>query len=137
MSADSMPVAIVAGGLATRRRPITETIPKALVPVAGEPFLTHQLKLLARHGLGDIVLCVGHLGGQIEARYGDGRAHGVRLRYSYDGPHLRGTAASLRPAPPFLGKIVLVFYRGPYLYTGYYREFLHHSERHSDPPQLS
>src|SRR5271154_5141491 len=119
MSADSMPVAILAGGLATRLRPITETIPKALVPVAGEPFLTHQLRLLARHGLRDIVLCVGHLGDQIEARYGDGRAHEVRLRYSYDGPHLRGTAGALRQAIPLLGKSFLVLYGDSYLDIDY------------------
>ncbi len=115
----SLPVAILAGGLATRLRPITQTIPKALVPVAGAPFLTHQLKLLTRHGLRDIVLCVGYLGDQIEAAYGDGKAHGVRLRYSYDGPNLRGTAGALRQALPLLGEAFLVLYGDSYLEIEY------------------
>ncbi len=114
-----LPVAILAGGLATRLHPITQTIPKALVPVAGVPFLTHQLKLLASHNLCDIILCVGHLGGQIEAAYGDGRAHGVRLRYAYDGPDLRGTAGALRQALPLLGKSFLVLYGDSYLEIDY------------------
>jgi NDP-sugar pyrophosphorylase family protein len=115
----TLPVAILAGGLATRLRPITHTIPKALVPVAGEPFLTHQFRLLARHDLRDIVLCIGHLGEQIEAVYGDGSAHGVRLRYSYDGPHLRGTAGALRQALPLLGDAFLVLYGDSYLEIDY------------------
>ena len=72
-------VAILAGGLATRLRPITETIPKSLVPVAGRPFLAYQLELLRRQGFHHIVLCVGHLGEQIEAAFGDGRQWGVQL----------------------------------------------------------
>jgi len=116
---EALPLAILAGGLATRLRPITETIPKALVPVAGEPFLTHQLRLLSRHGLRDIVLCVGHLGEQIEAAYGDGQAHGVRLRYSYDGPRLRGTAGALQRALPLLGDAFLVLYGDSYLEIDY------------------
>src|ERR1017187_1405858 len=57
-----LPVAILAGGLATRLRPATEKVPKLLVEVAGEPFLTHQIRLLRRAGLTRLVLCVGHLG---------------------------------------------------------------------------
>ena len=115
----SLPLAILAGGLATRLRPITHTIPKALVPVLGVPFLTHQLKLLARYDLRDIVLCVGYLGEQIESAYGDGHAHGVRLRYSYDGPNLRGTAGALRQALPLLGDAFLVLYGDSYLEIDY------------------
>ena len=119
MSYPTLPVAILAGGLATRLRPITQTIPKALVPVAGEPFLTHQLRLLARNNLREIVLCVGHLGEQIEAAYGDGQAHRVHLSYSYDGPELRGTAGALRQALPLLGNSFLVLYGDSYLDIDY------------------
>src|SRR5688572_12560823 len=66
------PVAILAGGLATRLRPITEKIPKLLVEVAGEPFFSHQIRLLKASGLSHFVLCVGHLGEMIVDRYGDG-----------------------------------------------------------------
>ncbi len=109
----------LAGGLATRLHPITHTIPKALVPVADAPFLTHQLKLLTRHNLREIVLCVGHLGEQIEAAYGDGHAHGVKIRYSYDGPNLRGTAGALHQALPLLEDAFLVLYGDSYLEIDY------------------
>jgi len=62
----NLPVAILAGGLATRLRPLTETRPKALLPVASKPFLAHQLELLRSQGLSRVVLCVGHLGETIE-----------------------------------------------------------------------
>ena len=75
----TLPVALLAGGLATRLKPITATIPKALVDVAGKPFVVHQLELLRRHGIRRVVLCVAHLADQIEAVLGDGRAHGLEL----------------------------------------------------------
>jgi NDP-sugar pyrophosphorylase family protein len=112
-------MAILAGGLATRLHPITQTIPKALVPVAGKPFLAHQLKLLARNNVRDIVLCVGYLGNQIEEVFGDGRDFGVQLRYCHDGPELRGTAGALRQALPLLGKSFLVLYGDSYLDINY------------------
>ena len=121
MNADPSPlaIAILAGGLATRLHPITQAIPKALVPVANQPFLAHQLRLLSRRGLRDIVLCVGHLGRQIEDRFGDGRDYGVLLRYSYDGEKLRGTAGALRHALPMLGDAFLVLYGDSYLDIDY------------------
>ena len=73
-----LPVAILAGGLATRLRPITRTVPKALIEVAGEPFLAHQLRLLARHGFERVVLLVGYLGEQIRDFARDGREFGQR-----------------------------------------------------------
>jgi len=86
-----IPVAILAGGLATRLRPVTEKIPKSLVPVAGKPFLAHQLELLHARGIRRAVLCIGYLGEMIQHDFGDGRAFGVRLDYSFDGPKLLGT----------------------------------------------
>ena len=68
----SLPVVILAGGLATRLRPVTEKIPKALVEVAGRPFLERQIELLKRNLIEEIILCVGYLGEMIEERYGDG-----------------------------------------------------------------
>ncbi|MEO6740525.1 MAG: sugar phosphate nucleotidyltransferase, partial [Chthoniobacteraceae bacterium] len=102
MKAD-LPVAILAGGLATRLRPITEKIPKSLVDIAGEPFLAHQLRLLHSHGIQRAVLCVGHLGEMIERDFGDGAAFGIELKYSFDGPVLLGTGGALRLALPLLG----------------------------------
>src|SRR6266446_4973610 len=90
-SPDMLPVAILAGGLATRLEPVTRTIPKALLEVAGKPFIRRQLDYLFRQGVTRVVACVGHLGEQIEAAVGDGRAFGLALLYSYDGPVLLGT----------------------------------------------
>ena len=59
------PVALLAGGLATRLRPLTEKVPKLLIEVAGEPFFSHQLRLLKKQGLTRVVLCVGYLGEMI------------------------------------------------------------------------
>ena len=86
-----IPVAILAGGLATRLRPLTEKIPKSLVPVAGKPFLAHQLELLQARGIRHAVLCIGYLGEMIQHDFGDGHAFGLRLDYSFDGPKLLGT----------------------------------------------
>ena len=79
-----IPIAILAGGLATRLRPITEKIPKSLVPVAGKSFLAHQLELLQSRGIRRVVLCIGYLGEMIQSAFGDGSAFGVQLDYSFD-----------------------------------------------------
>jgi len=111
----TLPVAILAGGVATRLRPLTETLPKSLVEVAGEPFITHQLRLLRREGIRDVVLCVGHLGDQIEACVGDGRRFGLNAAYSFDGERLMGTGGALRRALPLLGDAFFVLYGDSYL----------------------
>lgn len=118
-SVSEIPVAILAGGLATRLRPITEKIPKSLVPVAGRPFLAHQLELLRSRGITRAVACVGHLGGMIEREFGDGSAYGVRLEYSFDGPKLLGTGGAIRQALPRLGSDFFVLYGDSYLPTEY------------------
>ena len=89
-----VPAAILAGGLATRLRPITTTIPKAMVEVAGRPFIAHQLDLLRENGVRRVVLCLGYLGEQIEQYLGDGAAFGMELRYSHDGDRLLGTGGA-------------------------------------------
>jgi NDP-sugar pyrophosphorylase family protein len=119
-SADAdLPVAILAGGLATRLRPVTEKIPKLLVEVAGEPFFSHQLRLLQRVGLTRLVLCVGHLGEQIVERYGDGAKWGVQIDYAFDGPTLLGTGGALIRALPQLGDAFYVLYGDSYLPVDY------------------
>src|SRR5262245_47348338 len=114
-----LPVAILAGGLATRLRPVSETIPKALVPVAGEPFLAHQLRLLAASGIRRVTLCVGYLGDTIEAFAGDGSRFGLELSYSSDGPELRGTAGAIAHARRLLGDDFFVLYGDSYLPCDY------------------
>lgn len=118
-SSSDLPVAILAGGLATRLRPITTQIPKLLVGVAGEPFFSHQIRLLRAAGLTRLVLCVGHLGEQIVDRYGDGSAWGVTIDYSFDGPVLLGTGGALIRALPKLGEAFYVLYGDSYLPIDY------------------
>jgi NDP-sugar pyrophosphorylase family protein len=114
-----LPIAILAGGLATRLRPVTETIPKALIEVAGEPFLAHQLRLLRRHGFERVVMCVGYLGEKIQEYAGDGSAFGLQVEYSFDGPLLLGTAGALCRALPMLGDEFAVIYGDSYLPCDY------------------
>jgi MurNAc alpha-1-phosphate uridylyltransferase len=90
-----MQCVILAGGLATRMRPITETIPKALIPVGGAPFIDHQLDWLSRHGVTEVVLSVGYRGDMLSRHVGDGARWGLRLRVVDEGGDLRGTAGAL------------------------------------------
>lgn len=114
-----LPVAILAGGMATRLRPITEKIPKLLVEVAGEPFFSHQLRLLKKQGLTKIVLCVGYLGDMIVDLYGDGAQWGVQIDYSFDGEKLLGTGGALIQALPKLGEAFYTLYGDSYLPVSY------------------
>jgi NDP-sugar pyrophosphorylase family protein len=122
-----IPVAILAGGLATRLRPITEKIPKSLMAVAGKPFLAHQLELLRSRGIRRAVLCVGYLGEMIQRDFGDGSAFDVRLDYSFDGPQLLGTGGAIKRALPLLGDEFFVLYGDSYLPVDYapVAEFFH------------
>jgi NDP-sugar pyrophosphorylase family protein len=112
-------VAILAGGLATRLQPMTETVPKSLLEVNGEPFLVHQLRLLRAKGIRRVVLCVGHLGELIRRATGDGSAWGLQVDYSFDGPALLGTAGAVRNALPKLGESFFVMYGDSYLPCDY------------------
>jgi NDP-sugar pyrophosphorylase family protein len=109
------PLALLAGGLSTRLRPITETVPKSMVPVAGEPFIAHQMRWLARQGVGRVVICCGFLGEQIEDYVGDGAAFGCSVRYSYDGNPLKGTGGAIKKALPQLGNQFFLMYGDSYL----------------------
>jgi N-acetyl-alpha-D-muramate 1-phosphate uridylyltransferase len=117
----SLPVAILSGGLATRLRPVTEKIPKALIEINGEPFLAHQLRLLHARGIRRAVLCVGHLGEMIRDFAGTGEQFGVELQYSFDGPVLRGTGGAIHQALPLLGEAFFVLYGDSYLPCDYAR----------------
>lgn len=110
-----LPVAILMGGLATRLRPITETIPKSLVEVAGQPFIIRQLTYLRDQGVRRVVLCIGYLGEMIEAVVGDGQWLGIEVAYSPDGPVLLGTGGALKKALPMLGGNFFVLYGDSFL----------------------
>jgi NDP-sugar pyrophosphorylase family protein len=114
-----LPVAILAGGLATRLRPLTDKIPKALIDVNGEPFIAHQLRLLASRGIGRAVVCLGYRGEMVRDLVGDGRPFGLHVDYSFDGPVLRGTAGAIHQALPLLGESFFVLYGDSYLPCDY------------------
>lgn len=127
---EKIPVAILAGGLATRLRPITEKIPKSLVPVAGRPFLAHQLEFLHVRGIRRAVLCIGYLGEMIRDEFGSEK-FGVKLDYSFDGPKLLGTGGAIKQAMPMLGDEFFVLYGDSYLPIEYapIAKFFHESGR--------
>jgi NDP-sugar pyrophosphorylase family protein len=110
-----LPVAILAGGLATRLRPLTEAIPKSLVEINGEPFLWHQLRLLRQNGIDRVVLCLSHLGEKVRDSVGDGRTFGLHIDYAFDGPTLLGTAGALKQAEALLGESFFILYGDSYL----------------------
>ena len=110
-----MQCVILAGGLATRLRPITEKIPKSMVTVRGKPFLEYQLEMLRRNGLTDIVLCVGYLHEQIRNYFGDGKSFGVNISYSVESDKLLGTAGAIRQAAQLLQHDFFVQYGDSYL----------------------
>jgi MurNAc alpha-1-phosphate uridylyltransferase len=93
-----MQCVILAGGLGTRMRPLTDTCPKTLLPVRGRPFAYHQLHWLAAQGITEVVYSIGHQGDLIR-RYWDQEPWPVsRIRYVDEGQRLRGTAGALRLA---------------------------------------
>ena len=119
LSEGLLPIAILAGGLATRLRPATETIPKALLEVSGEPFVAHQLRLLRSAGARRVVLCIAYLGNLVRDFVGSGEQFHLDVAYSDDGPALRGTAGALLHAAPLLGESFLVLYGDSYLPCDY------------------
>ena len=114
-----MQMVILAGGLGTRLRPLTQALPKVLVPVDGKPFLHHQIELLKAHDIRDIVLCVGHRADQIRACFGEGNRLGVRIRYSEERGMLLGTAGALKNAEPLLEDDFFLLYGDSYLPVDY------------------
>ncbi len=109
---------ILAGGLGVRLRPLTLEVPKPMVPVAGKPYLEHQLLLLAEHGIRNVVILTGYLGEQIEECFGDGSALGLSVRYSRERTPL-GTGGALLKAQPLLAAEFLVIYGDSYLPIDY------------------
>lgn len=114
-----MQAVILAGGLATRLRPLTETVPKSMLLVAGKPFLEHQIALLRKLRVHDIVLCVGYLSQMIQDYFGDGSKFGVTITYSRETETLLGTGGALRNAAPLLRNDFLVTYGDSYLMLDY------------------
>jgi len=116
-------VVILAGGMGTRIRPVVADRPKILIPVNGRPFIEWQFDLLARCGVKEILLCVGHFADQIERHAGDGSPFGIQITYSHEEPdHLMGTGGALVNALPLLREKFMVLYGDSFLPIDY-REF--------------
>ncbi len=114
-----LPVAILAGGLATRLRPLTEKIPKALIDVEGEPFIAHQLRLLRSKGVHRVVVCAGYLGDLIKNYVGSGKQFGLEVDYSFEQGALLGTGGAVKKALPLLGSAFFILYGDSYLPCDY------------------
>ena len=112
-----MQCVILAGGRGTRMAPLTDTLPKALLPVAGRPFADWQLMWLRAEGVDEVIYSIGHLGDQIRSHVGGGRKWGLTVRYVDEGPQLRGTGGALRQAldEGALAEQFIVLYGDSYL----------------------
>jgi MurNAc alpha-1-phosphate uridylyltransferase len=115
----TLPVAILAGGEGRRLRPLTETIPKSLVSVAGKPFAVYQLELLRARGYSRVIFCVGYLGEQIQDALGDGSRFQMQIEYSFDGLRPLGTGGATKNACGMLGDAFFVMYGDSYLECAY------------------
>ncbi len=120
-------VAILAGGTATRLRPVTATIPKAMLPVVGRPFIAHQLDLLRKNGIENVVICSGYLSRQIEDFVKDGAEFGLNIIFSVDGDKLLGTGGAVKKALRLLEETFFVMYGDSYLtadFAAIYEHFI-------------
>jgi len=113
------PVVLLSGGLATRMREYTETIPKAMIDIAGKPFIHWQLSMLRDEEVKHVFLCIGHLGEMIEAFAGDGSEYGLKITYSYDGDKLLGTGGAIKKIENILPDTFFVLYGDSYLEIPY------------------
>ena len=111
----TLPVAILAGGRATRLHPLTDRVPKSLLNVGGRPFVFHQLKMLRKQGVQRVVLCVGHLGEQIRDAVNAAATPGLAVDCCFDGSELLGTGGALKHALPLLGEEFFALYGDSYL----------------------
>jgi NDP-sugar pyrophosphorylase family protein len=108
-------VAILVGGYAKRLYPVTKTMPKAMLQVAGKPFIDHQLALLRKNGITKVLICSGYLSEQIEDFIGDGKQFGLSISFSADGEKPLGTGGAIKKALPFLEDTFFVMYGDSYL----------------------
>ncbi len=111
----TLPVAILAGGLGTRLGQKTLGKAKALIDIAGKPFISRQLNYLREQGIEDIVICTAHLGNQIKDYIGNGSKYNLKVSYSDDGDQLLGTGGSIKKACQILGENFFILYGDSFL----------------------
>lgn len=114
-----MQAAILAGGLGTRLKPITQRVPKIMVPINGKPFVLYSLEFLKMQGVTEIILCIGYLGEQIRNFLQDGESFGLKIRYSQEKEKLLGTGGALKQAQNLLDEYFLVINGDTYLPINY------------------
>jgi NDP-sugar pyrophosphorylase family protein len=122
-----MPLAILAGGYATRLGALTRNLPKCLIEINGKPFVDWQLDLLVKSGFSEFVFCISYKSEEVQKYLGDGRDRGIRIQYSHDGETQLGTGGALQKAIPLLGETFGVLYGDSYLpidYLAVEKEFL-------------
>jgi MurNAc alpha-1-phosphate uridylyltransferase len=115
-----LPLAILAGGLATRLGSLTAELPKCLIEINDRPFVDWQLELLIKNGYSDFVFCISYKSEMVQDYLGDGSKRGVRIRYSLDGVTQLGTGGAIQKALPILGDNFGVIYGDSYLPTNYH-----------------
>lgn len=127
-----MQAVIMAGGLATRLRPLTNNIPKSLISIKGKPFLQYQIELLTRYGIKNIVLCVGYMGKKIENYFGNGNRFGVKIKYSYEKEKLLGTGGAIKLAEPYLAERFFLIWGDSYVRLNYKEMYDSHLKNSND-----
>ena len=122
-----LPLAILAGGYATRLGPLTKDFPKCLIEINGRAFVDWQLDLLVENGYTDFIFCISYKSELVQNHLGDGSRWGAKIRYSIDGRTQLGTGGAIQKALPLLGDSFGVIYGDSYLpidYSGVESEFL-------------
>ena len=116
----------MAGGLATRIRPLTNKIPKSMISIEGKPFLQYQIELLSCYGIKDIILCVGYMGEKIENCFENGNKYNTRIIYSYEKEKLLGTGGALKMTEPYLDEKFYLIWGDSYVRLNYKKMFDFH-----------
>ena len=127
-----MQAVIMAGGLATRLRPLTNDIPKSLISIKGKPFLQFQIELLTHYGIKEIVLCAGYKGKKIESYFGNGNKFGVKIIYSYEKDRLLGTGGALKLAESYLARRFFLIWGDSYVRLNYKEMYDFHLKNSDD-----
>lgn len=132
-----MQAIILCGGLGSRLDPITQTIPKPMVPLGEKPHLEYQLRWLKRNGITDIILSTGYLAKSIEEYFGDGSPFGVKLSYCEDGETLLGTAGALKNCEKHITSNAVLVINGDILSDICIKEVIDTHTAHKQPITLT
>ena len=122
-----MKAVILAGGLGTRLRPYTKSLPKPMLPLGGKPILEYEIEWARKNGIKEIVLCVSYLRNKIEDYFGDGKKFGVKIEYAVSKKPL-ATAGQLKTAEKFIDNTFVCLY-GDSIYNFSLRNMIKHHNK--------